>query len=312
VSDQTVFYVTTDDPPSGMDSSGQAKPPKQRHYWRGAIFDRYSGGGWEPMDVEVEVPPVSNDEVEPGRYALTQQFDIISLQDNRLFAADQPVKASDGTVLQAAKDDPTAVLPRGRLPRYEITSWVPRMTAQELEAASTDYPADIRQRYLQLPDTMPPRVKVLAARLTQGATSPYDKALRLQEYLRVTYPYKLDVPAPPPNRDVADYFLFDAPGGFCSYYATAMAVMLRSQGVPARVVAGFATGEYDGLLRRYRVPAKLAHAGWKSISPPTAGSNLSRPLRRKCSITPARKQLSPSRCWNLRRPDRLTPASRPS
>ena len=270
VSDQTVFYVTTDDPPAGVDSSGLAKPPAQKHYWRGAIFDHYTGSGWEPLNVDVEVLPALPDPVGPGRYALTQQFDIISLQDNRLFAAGQPVKAGEGTVLQAAKEDPTAVLPRGRVPRYEITSWAPRAGAQELAADSTAYPAEIRERYLQLPDSVPQRVKDLAARLTQGAASPYDKALRLQEYLRVTYPYRLDVPAPPPGRDVADYFLFDAPGGFCSYYATAMAVMLRSQGVPARVVAGFATGEYDGLLRKYRVPAKAAHA-WVEVYFPTYG-----------------------------------------
>ena len=156
------------------------------------------------------------------------------------------------------------------------------------------------QRYLQLPDTVPQRVKDLAARLTQGATSPYDKALRLQEYLRVTYPYKLDVPAPPPDRDVADYFLFDAPGGFCSYYATAMAVMLRSQGVPARVVAGFATGEYDGLLRKYRVPAKAAHA-WVEVYFPDLRLDRIRTdfFARGIRLTPARKQLSPIGCRNL-------------
>ena len=302
VSDQTVFYVTTDDPPAGVDSSGLAQPPKQKHYWRGVIFDQYTGSGWEPLTVEVEVPRANSDVVEPGRYALKQQFDIISLQDNRLFAAGQPVKTSDGTILQAAYDDPTAVLPRGRLPRYEITSWAPRVTAQELDAASTDYPAQIRAKYLQLPDSVPQRVKDLAARLTQGATSPYDKALRVQEYLRVTYPYQLDVPAPPANRDVVDYFLFDAPGGFCSYYATAMAVMLRSQGVPARVVAGFATGEYDGLLRKYRVPAKSAHAwvevhfpgyGWIEFEPTSSedvfdyiGAEITQPDQSPESATP--------------------------
>jgi transglutaminase-like putative cysteine protease len=269
-SDQTVFYVATDDPPSGVDSSGQARPPLQKHYWRGAIFDRYTGSGWELLNVEVEAPPIDSDMVQPGRYALKQQFDIISLLDNRLFAAGQPVKASEGTTLQAAQDEPTAVLPRGRLPQYEITSWAPRVTAQELEATSTDYPAEIRAGYLQLPETVPQRVKVLAARLTQGSISPYDKALRVQEYLRVTYPYKLDVPAPPPQRDVVDYFLFEAPGGFCSYFASAMTVLLRAQGVPARVVAGFATGEYDGLLRKYRVPAKAAHA-WVEVYFPGYG-----------------------------------------
>jgi transglutaminase-like putative cysteine protease len=271
LSDQTVFYVTTDDPSPGVDSNGQLKPPQQRHYWRGAIYDRYTGSGWESLNVEVEVPsPADMNSVAAGRYALTQQFDIIALPDDKLFAAGQPVKASEGTVLQAAEEDRTAVLPRGRLARYEIISWVPQVTTQELETASADYAEEIRAKYLQLPDTVPQRVKDLAARLTQNASSPYDKALRLQEYLRITYPYLLDVPAPPPGRDVTDYFLFEAPGGFCSYYATAMAVMLRSQDVPARVVTGFAMGEYDGALRKYRVPAKAAHA-WVEVYFPGYG-----------------------------------------
>jgi len=173
-------------------------------------------------------------------------------------------------VLQVAPEDATAILPRGRLPQYEITSWVPKVTAQELAADAITYPAEIAERYLQLPDSLPQRVKDLAVRLVQGSTSAYDKAVRVQEYLRATYLYKLDVPQPPPNRDVVDYFLFDAPGGFCSYYASAMTVLLRSQGVPARVAVGFATGDYDGLVRRYSVPAKAAHS-WVEVYFPTYG-----------------------------------------
>jgi hypothetical protein len=267
---ETVFYVTTSDAPSGMDSSGIAKPPTQQHYWRGAIYDRYTGNGWEQLNVSLPVStPDSIDLVAPGRYALTQQYQIVSLQDNRLFAAGQPVASKDAA-LQAAPEDATAILPRGRLPQYEITSWAPKVSAQELETAAAAYPPEITARYLQLPDTVPQRVKDLAARLVQGSTSPYDKAVRIQEYLRATYPYKLNVPAPPPNRDVVDYFLFDAPGGFCSYYASAMTVLLRSQGVPARVVVGFAAGDYDGLLRRYVVPANAAHA-WVEVYFPTYG-----------------------------------------
>jgi transglutaminase-like putative cysteine protease len=269
-STETVFYVTTSDAPSGMESNGVAKPPKQQHYWRGAIYDRYTGSGWEPLNVSVPVSTSDSiDLVAPGRYALTQQYQIVSLQDNRLFAAGQPVASKDAA-LQAAPEDATAILPRGRLPKYEITSWAPKVSAQELEADSAAYPPEITTRYLQLPDTVPQRVKDLAARLVQGATSPYDKAVRVQEYLRATYPYKLNVPAPPPNHDVVDYFLFDAPGGFCSYYASAMTVMLRSQGVPARVVVGFAAGDYDGLLRRYVVPANAAHA-WVEVYFPNYG-----------------------------------------
>jgi transglutaminase-like putative cysteine protease len=269
-STETVFYVTTSDEPSGMDSGGIAKPPAQQHYWRGAIYDRYTGTGWEQLDVSVPVStPDSIDLVAPGRYALTQQYQIVALQDNRLFAAAQPIAGTDAT-LQAAPEDATAILPRGRLPKYEITSWAPKVSAQELEATNGAYPAEITARYLQLPDSVPQRVKDLAARLAQGSTSAYDKAVRVQEYLRATYPYKLTVPAPPPNRDVVDYFLFDAPGGFCSYYASAMTVMLRSLGVPARVVVGFTAGDYDGLLRRYVVPTNAAHA-WVEVYFPNYG-----------------------------------------
>jgi hypothetical protein len=88
--------------------------------------------------------------------------------------------------------------------------------------------------------------------------------MRIQTYLRLTYTYTLTVPPPPPGRDVVDYFLFEAPGGFCSYYATAMAVMLRSQGVPARVVTGYATGTYDYHKGAYAVTSGSAHA-WVEV-----------------------------------------------
>jgi hypothetical protein len=89
----------------------------------------------------------------------------------------------------------------------------------------------------------------------------------------------VDVSGPPAGRDAVDYFLFDAPGGFCSYYASAMAVMLRLEGVPARVVTGFATGDFDYTRGAYRVPADAAHAwvevyfpgyGWVEFEPTSA------------------------------------------
>ena len=270
-SNETIFTVKTDDAPSGVDSNGLAKPPLQQHYWRGAIFDRYTGTGWEPLTIDQPTANVpSSASVAPGRYALKQDFTIVSLQDNRLFAADQPVQGDDQTSLFSAADDPWTSLARGRAAQYQVISWVPRVSANELADASTQYPPEIATRYLQLPTSVPARVRELADRLTRGAASPYNKALRVQEYLRITYPYRLDVPPPPPQRDVVDYFLFDSPGGFCSYYASAMAVMLRSVGVPARVATGFASGEYDGLTLEYRVPASAAHA-WVEVYFPTYG-----------------------------------------
>ena len=123
---------------------------------------------------------------------------------------------------------------------------------------------------MQLPEGIPQRVRDLAARITLGSRSAYDKANRIQEYLRNSYAYRLDVPAPPVGRDAVDYFLFDGREGFCSYYASAMAVMLRAQGVPARVATGFAMGEWDAIAGRYRVPASAAHS-WAEVYFPSYG-----------------------------------------
>ncbi len=112
-----------------------------------------------------------------------------------------------------------------------------------------------------------------------GTDSPYTKAVRIETYLRNSYPYTLEVPAPPKGRDVVDYFLFEAPGGFCSYYASAMTVLLRAAGVPSRLVTGYAMDEYESTLNAYHVTAADAHAwvevyftefGWVEFEPTAA------------------------------------------
>jgi hypothetical protein len=99
--------------------------------------------------------------------------------------------------------------------------------------------------------------------LTRGHSTPYDQAAAIEIYLR-SYPYTLDVPAPPPNQDVADYFLFYLQQGYCDYYATAMVVLSRAAGLPARLVSGYATGTYDPPNARYIVTADNAHS-WVEI-----------------------------------------------
>ena len=81
----------------------------------------------------------------------------------------------------------------------------------------------------------------LAKELTANMANPYDKAKAIEAYLR-TYPYSLDIKPPPPDRDVADYFLFDQKIGYCDYYATSMVVLSRAVGLPARLVIGYANG----------------------------------------------------------------------
>ena len=265
-SNATVFWVKIDDPAPRIGEGGRPLPSDRMHYWRGGIYGAFTGRGWEPLIPGELTRTITNTIVPPGRYPLQQQFDLIGLHSDQLFAVNDPISAS--VSVRSIPGSDSALL-RGQASVYTVTSWATTATANQLEEDSTQYPVDIRANYLTLPD-VPQRVRGLANSLTASVHSPYAKAVRIQNYLRSTYRYRLDVPPAPAGRDVVDYFLFDAPGGFCSYYASAMVVMLRLQGVPARIVSGYAMGDYDPSHQAYRVPASAAHA-WVEVYFPTYG-----------------------------------------
>jgi transglutaminase-like putative cysteine protease len=147
---------------------------------------------------------------------------------------------------------------------YKAESYVPDVTIAELRATSDDYPEDILERYLVLPRSVPGRVRRLAEDITRGKSNPYDKAKAIEVYLRANYPYDLEVPAPPPDQDVADYFLFDLKKGYCDYFATTMVVMARAAGIPARFVSGYSPGAYDAPNAQYVVRELNAHS-WAEV-----------------------------------------------
>jgi len=97
----------------------------------------------------------------------------------------------------------------------------------------------IYEKYLQLPEELPQRVKDLAASLVVSADNDYDKAKAIENYLAGKYTYNLDVRSTPRNRDFVDYFLFDLQEGYCSYFASAMTILARCVGLPARYVEGY-------------------------------------------------------------------------
>jgi hypothetical protein len=154
--------------------------------------------------------------------------------------------------------------------QYQVTSRVSVADATSLRAASTDYPQWVRERYLQLPETVTPETLALAEDLTAGQTNPYDKAIVVRNYLRRNIAYNDQIQAAPDGVDPVHYTLFDLKEGYCTYYASAMAVMLRSQGIPTRVVSGYALGEYDEASLSYRVRAVNAHT-WVEVFFPDYG-----------------------------------------
>jgi hypothetical protein len=118
-------------------------------------------------------------------------------------------------------------------------------------------------------------VRNLADELTANIQNPYDKAKAIEAHLRA-YPYSLDVTPPPPNQDVADYFLFDLKTGYCDYYATSMIVLARAAGLPARLVIGYSSGIYNPTKAEYVIREANAHSwvevyfagiGWVEFEP---------------------------------------------
>jgi transglutaminase-like putative cysteine protease len=187
-------------------------------------------------------------------------------------------------------DDLTAVYSAERMrpgTEYAIESLVTNASQESLRNAGTDYPAWVRERYLQVPPTMPKRVREKAQELAAavGATTPYDTAVAIEAFLR-TYKYETQIALPPAGRDYVDYFLFDSKEGYCEYYSSAMVMMLRSMGIPAREAAGYAPGEYDPTTGEWTVRESSAHAwpevyfpgaGWVEFEPTPAQSVITRP-----------------------------------
>jgi protein-glutamine gamma-glutamyltransferase len=164
--------------------------------------------------------------------------------------------------------------------RYEATSNIWQPDAQELRATTEDYPIDVVRNYLQLP-ALDPRIPQLAAQITAASANEYDKTVALEGYLRTKFGYTLQLPTTPQPDPLAN-FLFERKQGHCEYFASAMAVMLRTLRIPARVATGFRSGEFNDVSSQYLIRANDAHAwvevyfpeyGWVEFDPTPAGLN---------------------------------------
>src|SRR3972149_3326014 len=118
----------------------------------------------------------------------------------------------------------------------------PHPPPEQLQRAGTAYPGFILERYLQLPPSLPPRVAGLARQLTGDAATPYDAVRVVNRYLWMQYRYDLTIGPQRRPGDAVDYFLFAERRGYCEQFASAMAVLLRAAGIPARLVTGYTPG----------------------------------------------------------------------
>ncbi len=160
---------------------------------------------------------------------------------------------------------------------YEADSDIATPSAQQLRAAGNSLPA-FADFYFQLP-RIDERIPRLAAQIAGSASNNYDKAVALESYLRTHYGYTLQLPRAQPA-DPLGNFLFERRQGHCEYFASAMAVMLRTLKIPSRVVNGFRSDEFNDVTGKYVIRARDAHAwvevyfpgyGWVTFDPTPGG-----------------------------------------
>lgn len=157
---------------------------------------------------------------------------------------------------------------------YQGISDIAPPDAERLRHSMGEISPEIATLYLQLPG-VDPRIPELARSVTTAAVTAYDKAAALETYLKQEYAYSLDLPRTPPADPLA-YFLFERRAGHCEYFASAMAVMLRTLGIPSRIVNGFRTAEVNEVTGSYVIRGRDAHSwveayfpgyGWTSFDP---------------------------------------------
>lgn len=154
--------------------------------------------------------------------------------------------------------------------RYNGVSRLPANNGARLRGAGSEYPAGVRQIYLQLPAPIDPRIAELAKQVSARGQNAYDKALAIQNFLSSNrFIYSLNLTGAP-GEDPLAHFLFVTRTGHCEYFASAMAIMLRTLGIPSREVNGFLPGEYNDVAGDYIVRGSDAHS-WVEVYFPGTG-----------------------------------------
>ena len=269
---------------------------------RGAVYDEYTGTGWKlsqaaarPLDLTIEQAEQGTE----GSRALVRRPVKVKVSvvgeggpARRLLTAGDPLAADQpGRLLGAPGAQPAAIAPdREAKPGAEYTTVgaISAAAINTLQDAGTAYPEDIFRIYTQLPAGTSPEVAELARQVIGNAATPYEAVRRVETYLRGTYTFTLEPRRPAPRRDAVAFFLFDEKAGYFDHFSSAMAVMLRSVGIPTRLAAGFVVdpADFDSTEKAYSVSELRAWAwpevyfpnlGWVEFNPTPSRGVVARP-----------------------------------
>jgi protein-glutamine gamma-glutamyltransferase len=271
-------------------------------HWRGIVLTNFDGKHWftPPWNPEIispdgdgqyrfPAPPQHAIHFAPLRYTVLMEpiaTDAIFLAPHLAFLRghfDDAVSRPGFMRLGYLLRDPTGSIfnpaHNAITTRYDAVSMLPIVPPAQLRKVSPDYPQDIRDLYLQLPAHLDPRIRRLALTATAHSHNEFDRASAISDYLQAHYRYTLDLKGPVPADPLAN-FLFVQRAGHCEYFASAMTIMLRTLGIPARYVTGFAPGEYNDVAGDFIIRASDAHAwvevyfpgyGWLTFDPTPGG-----------------------------------------
>jgi hypothetical protein len=237
-------------------------------YWRGLALDTFDGRSWSRSTRASEFYARGERELIPldllssRNNLLVQTIYLEPLDTPVLFGLPKIVGIATG--LQAVQKDADGDISATRQAErisYRIYSDRSLPSVADLRADNKKYSVDV-DRFLELPDSLDPRVAELAVNVTAGMGGRYDKAKAVDQFLQTRFGYTLEMKAG--GDDPLADFLFNVREGHCEYFATAMAIMLRTQGIATRVVNGFHQGDYNDAVDTYVIRQKNAHS-WVEV-----------------------------------------------
>jgi transglutaminase-like putative cysteine protease len=233
-------------------------PAPWPRYWRARLFSTYTGSGWTQA---AQISPAEPLDVEQALFTGAILQEIEDAQPDRGLAIGLPNVIALDVAAQSERfsDGSQAALTFNRpISHYKALSFPQELSRRPVDAAPPDM-----SLYTALPSQLPPQIGETARAITQDVVGDYERALAIETFLR-ELPYSYEVQPLPNNGDAVYQFLFEMRHGYCTYYASAMAVLARTVGIPARLAVGYATGTYDAATDRYEVREADAHA-WPEL-----------------------------------------------
>ncbi len=241
--------------------------------WRGIALDQFDNKSWRQSRPRKQTFTRSEREtfLVGSRFSkpklVFQTFYMEPMDTSVLFALPHPILVQ-GSFLEIRKDEDdglTAVRTGLERINYSVQSDQSVPPPEQLRNDGVAYPADEFKKYLQLPEDLDPRIAALAFEVMGNRSNRYDQAKAVEEFLQTRFGYTLEMKASG-DQPVAD-FLFNVKEGHCEYFSSAMVLMLRTQGIAARVVNGFQQGEYNETAGVYVVKQKDAHSWVEAYFP---------------------------------------------